>query len=72
MYSFFYKLIFYSFLILFLNKALEFLNFLTGLVLVSYKAVSYKAVSYKAVSYKPVCLYHLYYQPDATHHALSI
>ena len=39
--SFFDKLILYNFLI-FLNKVLEFLNFLIGLILVSYKPVSYK------------------------------
>ena len=41
LYSVLDKLILYSFLI-FLNKVLEFLNFLNDLVLVSYKPVSYK------------------------------
>ena len=41
MYSVLEKLILYSFLI-FLNKVLEFLNFLNDLVFVSYKPVSYK------------------------------
>ena len=37
-------IILYSFLILILNKVLEFLNFLTGLVLVLYKIISTKIV----------------------------
>ena len=52
MYSFLSKVIFHSFLI-FLEKSTRPFNFLSDLVLVSYKPVSYKPVSYKSVSYKP-------------------